>query len=133
MRITEREERGMNPLITPKPLQQISQQLLTADDKNTTLKSVDELTDGLGRGIANAEIVRSRGGSVREDTEMLEDMLNLIQHCSEDIDTIKKQINQEVFTEETAENLHRVMKSLESVIDQLGNRVYKKLDSLQGY
>jgi hypothetical protein len=56
-----------------------------------------------------------------------------VRSTAEEIDTLKKQIRGEVFEEDLQNSVQSVLEEVEYAIDGLGERVHKKINSLEGY
>ena len=133
MMLTEREDAGINPLITTEPLNEIAQSLLTATDDQKTTDKIKDITKAVGRGAHNIEVLRKKSGPVREDRESLENILAVVRSTAEEIDTLRKQTRSEAFEEDLQKSVQRALEEVEHAVDELGERVHKKLNSLGGY
>jgi uncharacterized protein Yka (UPF0111/DUF47 family) len=78
-------------------------------------------------------MLRKKGGPIREDGESLENILAVVRSTAEEIDTLRKQIRSEAFEEDLQKSVQRALEEVEYVVDGVGERVHKKLNSLSDY
>jgi len=133
MMLAEREDKGINPLITTEPLKQITQSLLTATDGEMTMDSIQDIVNTAGRAASNIARRRQGGGPVRGDTQRLESILVAVRGATEEIDTLQKQIRDDIFEEDLQESAQRAFDEVKSAVEELEARVHKKMNMLEGY